>query len=428
MNSSLHDIQADIQRLAKQQNQIQASDTSLNEQKHPLNRQHLQQMHPQHFPVQQPYYNNMQAYMSVGHIPQGMQFSQVPSGVKSQPLDQSQFYLHEQPQAQRRTWDLPQEVSAPAYHHHPMNKVPQTQGFMLHDPTEMKQEVRYQNGDHHSYNTHHPTPIRSLSQQHADHVKSQSLMYSSEPSTPQRASPQHRNISVHRQISQLMSDNESKQTSFVNMSQLNDVYDKRNSLVTHAPIPTPPVDDMEPQNISFIGNSEDNYVQGISKLNISSGTRTYRIPSPTRPHISRNSFQLQHDVPEPAKPEPDASNEKGFYISFDNEQPKKPKPPLRVKRGSPKKDKPASAPAIGSGDFSSSSNVGRQDNIARERHKLLVKELEEEKRQMEEAQRERARAEKMQLEKERVEIARKENEAATTLVIGAELKQLDPVS
>lgn len=31
-------------------------------------------------------------------------------------------------------------------------------------------------------------------------------------------------------------------------------------------------------------------------------------------------------------------NEKGFYISFDNEQPKRPKPPLRAKRGSPKKD------------------------------------------------------------------------------------------
>ena len=33
----------------------------------------------------------------------------------------------------------------------------------------------------------------------------------------------------------------------------------------------------------------------------------------------------------------DPSNEKGFYISFDD-QPKRPKPPLRTKR-SPKKDK-----------------------------------------------------------------------------------------
>lgn len=34
----------------------------------------------------------------------------------------------------------------------------------------------------------------------------------------------------------------------------------------------------------------------------------------------------------------DDQNEKGFYISFDNEQPKRPKPPLRTKR-SPKKEK-----------------------------------------------------------------------------------------
>uniref|UniRef100_A0A8W7PIR0 CKK domain-containing protein n=1 Tax=Anopheles coluzzii TaxID=1518534 RepID=A0A8W7PIR0_ANOCL len=53
------------------------------------------------------------------------------------------------------------------------------------------------------------------------------------------------------------------------------------------------------------------------------------IPSPTRPSLNSNSF---HD------PQEDV-NEKGFYISFDNEQPKRPKPPLRTKR-SPKKDKP----------------------------------------------------------------------------------------
>lgn len=34
----------------------------------------------------------------------------------------------------------------------------------------------------------------------------------------------------------------------------------------------------------------------------------------------------------------DDGNEKGFYISFDNEPPKRPKPPLRMKR-SPKKEK-----------------------------------------------------------------------------------------
>lgn len=90
---------------------------------------------------------------------------------------------------------------------------------------------------------------------------------------------------------------------------------------------------MEPQNISFIGNAEDDALrQGINRLNISSGTRTYRIPSPTRPSLSRNSFQqLEQEEAE--------HNEKGFYISFDNDQPKRPKPPLRAKRGSPKKER-----------------------------------------------------------------------------------------
>lgn len=102
----------------------------------------------------------------------------------------------------------------------------------------------------------------------------------------------------------------------------------------HAPTHAPPPDDMEPQNISFIGNAEDDALrQGINRLNISSGTRTYRIPSPTRPSLNRNSFQQldQEEVSE--------QNEKGFYISFDNDQPKRPKPPLRAKKMSPKKER-----------------------------------------------------------------------------------------
>lgn len=39
------------------------------------------------------------------------------------------------------------------------------------------------------------------------------------------------------------------------------------------------------------------------------------------------------------KPDDEINNEqKGFYISFDNSQPKRPKPPLRTKR-SPKKER-----------------------------------------------------------------------------------------
>lgn len=130
--------------------------------------------------------------------------------------------------------------------------------------------------------------------------------------------------------------------------------------VVHAATPPKnPVPDemmMAPQSISFIGDEEDidegdNYQSPIpskngssiktqfdkidefeasfGKLNITSGSRTYRIPSPTiRQGIADSSFQSIESQNE---------NEKGFYISFDNDkQPKRPKPPLRTKR-SPKK-------------------------------------------------------------------------------------------
>jgi hypothetical protein len=83
----------------------------------------------------------------------------------------------------------------------------------------------------------------------------------------------------------------------------------------------------------------------IKGLQITSGNRTYRIPSPTRPSLSRNSFQQQESDDATSLPSThegdqssDGNTEKGFYISFENDvAPKRPKPPLRVKRSSPKK-------------------------------------------------------------------------------------------
>lgn len=100
------------------------------------------------------------------------------------------------------------------------------------------------------------------------------------------------------------------------------------------------------KNNIFSGN--DDLSQDIRK-HITSGSRTYRIPSPTRPSISRNSFQphssLRETTPSPSSApditpnEPSETAEKGFYISFDNDAPKKPKPTLRQKKASPKKVK-----------------------------------------------------------------------------------------
>uniref|UniRef100_A0A2M4A2F4 Putative microtubule-binding calmodulin-regulated spectrin-associated n=1 Tax=Anopheles triannulatus TaxID=58253 RepID=A0A2M4A2F4_9DIPT len=193
------------------------------------------------------------------------------------------------------------------------------------------------------------------------------------------ASPQH--SKVRNQISQMMISNGNSPSSGGPMHGGGSAHDYRDN--RSMPL-SPPIDDMAPQSISFIGDEDTgdveintsksggavndsfslrqqqqqhqqqqldalyggikgttahrNSVGGttaqdldkhLSKLNITSGNRTYRIPSPTRPSLNSNSF---HD------PQEDV-NEKGFYISFDNEQPKRPKPPLRTKR-SPKKDKP----------------------------------------------------------------------------------------
>ncbi|KAG8291327.1 hypothetical protein J6590_063364 [Homalodisca vitripennis] len=94
---------------------------------------------------------------------------------------------------------------------------------------------------------------------------------------------------------------------------------------------------MEPQSISFIGTGdEDQLSSGLNRIQITSGNRTYRIPSPTRSHapLSKNSFSS------PTPPSVRATPEKGFYISFDDDSPpKRPKPPLRIKRNSPKKER-----------------------------------------------------------------------------------------
>jgi len=97
-----------------------------------------------------------------------------------------------------------------------------------------------------------------------------------------------------------------------------------------------------PTTHSGRGSSSEDYDSGeqiSNKLNITSGNLTYRIPSPSRPSIQANSFQdpRGNGVGGGSISGEEQRPEKGFYISFDNDQPKRPKPPLRAKR-SPKKE------------------------------------------------------------------------------------------
>lgn len=240
-------------------------------------------------------------------------------------------------QEPQRGWSTPQMI--PQVMNQELRTWRNPQGFVLHDggnsPYQMPNlNIKYQNGsDHQNHLISSPQPqpqSQTQPQPQPSHLAVQSLF---SQQTPPSASPQHRVITPQRQ--QSLGDL-SRQQGAVSLQQLS------SNETVHTPIKAPSIDDMEPQNISFIGNAEDEALQqGISRLNITSGSRTYRIPSPTRPSLTRNSFQqpLLETNTGNSIDQVDQSVEKGFYISFDSEQPKRPKPPLRVKRGSPKKDR-----------------------------------------------------------------------------------------
>ncbi|XP_058832170.1 patronin-like isoform X6 [Topomyia yanbarensis] len=469
MNSNLHDIQADIQRLTQQQSQIQAQTIQAHQLLHaqqiasllsqqygsqqniqqtihgtyrPINTQlfgsspHLpQQQHPQQQqqspinygsrpPSRDPYMSQQQQLHTLQYVNDQGQYTQQPQQqqypnmgyengqyrkenqyssnpylstdqqqqqfyqdsnhyrdpylmqeVKEPPIQQqqqqqhNQFFLHDSnstlpPQpAQRRTWaqsaaaaanqrggtsDIALDINAwnQGIKSSPYNKSPSQSGFSLHH-----------NGDSGAADSYGNTSRHSGSQQ--------SFQNLFEVHHGSSSSPQHNR--VRNQISQMISHGSSSNSSpsAENRSHNDSFRDNRSMPLS------PPIDDMAPQSISFIGdedtgdieintskntsftrrqqqqqqleqlygssktgskvqhNSNQELDKHLNKLNITSGNRTYRIPSPTRPTINSNSF---HD------PQQDDVNEKGFYISFDNEQPKRPKPPLRTKR-SPKKDK-----------------------------------------------------------------------------------------
>lgn len=324
------------------------------------NQFYLHDPHQQQQVVQQQFQQNQPPH----HIQQQQQ--------QMQPQQQIQIGAQSQ-QGQRRTWG--QTTAQP----HPqdlrtwgdMSGKPHS-GFSLHQP--VSSDVRYHNGDH---PTHHPNPsvgLSSLNAYGSHHSQQpQTITHSSAsgfelhgdvaPTPPPRrtpgsvnASPQHRTTpTVHRTP-------EVKPRQHTASSDM-----QRNSTAVHTALPTPPVDDMEPQSISFIGEPHrqdmpsDDVTSGISKLQITSGSRTYRIPSPTRPNSARHPLPQHTDnkkgfymfssqkgdaagdenVPDVHnEPEEQTAGEKGFYISFDEDTtPKRPKPPLRVKKCSPKKER-----------------------------------------------------------------------------------------
>lgn len=76
--------------------------------------------------------------------------------------------------------------------------------------------------------------------------------------------------------------------------------------------------------------------ESLNRIQITSGHRTYRIPSPTRTHmpINQNSFNdNNYSIPNASQDTTANTSDKGFYVSFEDEAaPKRPKPPLRTKK------------------------------------------------------------------------------------------------
>nr|CAD7443328.1 unnamed protein product [Timema bartmani] len=174
---------------------------------------------------------------------------------------QAQFYLHEQ-QGHRRTWaqstptppprDMFQPADtrmmwgdSPTNRHQTMSPKPQPQpasygyqpqgGFILHESKpggggggggDFHVDPRYHNGDYRSLN-HLSGAGGYQPQQH------QSFQLHSENSSPQHRGGPHK---ITHPPSPPASEDKSRSPGII-----------------HAPLPTPPVDDMEPQSISFIG-------------------------------------------------------------------------------------------------------------------------------------------------------------------------------
>ncbi|XP_028036103.1 patronin isoform X15 [Bombyx mandarina] len=364
MNSSLQDIQSDIARLANQQNQLQHQQHQQHQ--HQQAKQLFQQQpQPQLVPQSQPppspapYQQHYQP-----NIPQlHSQFSSQHNVARS-PLSGfgSTPHLPRDLRDQREMWDQRdqrdlRDVRDQYYpaQYRDMDEYSRQQ-FYLHDsPPPPQRRTWAQHAQHQHEQEHRGWQLHQQSQPQYQREpeprtwRSPSPSASPQPPVERSWTPQGFTQPFHVHYSQQNGNDTQNHLSYV-------VSEQQHQHHTHqqhshqqqqplkpqqlhqrqaSPAPPPP-DDMQPQNISFIGNAEDDALRhGIARLNISSGTRTYRIPSPTRPTLARNSFQ-QEELPE---------NEKGFYISFDNEQPKRAKPPLRPKRMSPKKERSSEAPS-----------------------------------------------------------------------------------
>lgn len=359
MNSSLHEIQADLQRLANQQNQLQSNQPNIQSQP---------PIQPSPPPQMQSFasLHHQQANYTSQHINFNSQHSTPTHNVNQSQLQQHSTFTQQQPSQvtyntnQQQPINYGNQPGTFTYNNQPQNNEHEYYNGRSFSGTQQQHQNQMQ--QMHSLMTGANNSQTSFSNNQQWHSLSQQTPPQANYNT--YSSRYNQGFTLHGNFDDSYNGRRESQTEFyLHEPQSSsgrrtwgqpftpdpttwgrrepvslDSSPKQNGgelpipppRLNHAPLPTPPVDDMEPQSISFIGSSEDSeqLSSGLSKLNITSGSRTYRIPSPTR--TARNSFQK--NVSE--------KQEQGFYISFDEESaPKRPKPPLRAKRGSPKKER-----------------------------------------------------------------------------------------
>uniref|UniRef100_A0A1B6FVT7 Patronin n=1 Tax=Cuerna arida TaxID=1464854 RepID=A0A1B6FVT7_9HEMI len=356
MNSSLHEIQSDLQRLASQQNQLQnpVANSSQNA---------VQQL--QSFATLQNNFVNSRQTVNYGGPPQihsllynNPGWHSLVSQSPPPPAPQQQAFTHHNNfvnQQQQQMHSLMNQQ--PQMNHYNTIPQPAMRQFSNYSPQPQQQyqdtSSMYQQSaiSHHQQQQQVNQLLRGAQQQQQDGGEFYLHNPPPPPPTQKRTWGNHwGNSNNHNQPVSLSSSPSTGGGFHLHHNHNGSTSDSGDKgspplsaptppprRVTHAPLPAPPVDDMEPQSISFIGSGDEEQLSsGLNRIQITSGNRTYRIPSPTRSHapLSKNSFSS------PTPPSVRATPEKGFYISFDDDSPpKRPKPPLRIKRNSPKKER-----------------------------------------------------------------------------------------
>lgn len=289
-----------------------------------------------HSPQQMQQSNQYSTYQSPAHTNYQTRVVDMAAQQQSNSSPSTQFYLHENTPPQvpaRRTWAQSATNVNVQQTHHQVTAAPSNQQQIL--PLDIN--AWSQNSPKVDTHTWRATNLMN------SNVNSSGFMlhqqnnginstndYANQSQLKQSESPQHGRM--HRQIHTIMGNNgttngphdyvSNATPGTVNpMSHHNDYRDNR------LPV-SPSIDDMAPQSISFIGDEDSvdlitehpaphhpkrNTVTAqhqqqqqlhrpninqheqdldLAKLNITSGKLTYRIPSPTRPSLNMNSFQV----------------------------------------------------------------------------------------------------------------------------------------